>query len=339
MSAGLYDVGGFSRVMEKLAENLTAQGNDVTIGALRFLQFPSKSNYSVATIPFTNPLKLNSFLNRFDIIHNHHPITNYLSLVTRKPFIYHYHGAPNFGKSNSFRFTMVPSIKMTNTRINGAIAVSEVAGAELKQFISSNKIHVVYNGVDTNIFKPGLKETFRKGQPQFLFVGNLYEHKNVAELILVMEKLIETYPKAFLQIVGQGYMNLYLKRLIMEHGLEKNVELTGRVLSSELPHYYASCDVYLTASLWELFDMPILEAMACGKPIVASLIPPHLELLNKAKAGETYETGDLVSLQKTIMAVYRESEKYTSNALSFAKEHDWGNIIPSVEKIYQSIIN
>jgi hypothetical protein len=77
MSAGVYDVAGFSTVMEHLADKLVKRGNGVAIGALLFRSLPSKGNYRVAKIPVSNPLKLKTFLFDFDIIHNHHPITNY----------------------------------------------------------------------------------------------------------------------------------------------------------------------------------------------------------------------------------------------------------------------
>src|SRR3990170_5547062 len=113
MSAGFYDIGGFSTVMEKLADKIVEKGHEVTIGALKFKQFPSKGAYQVAKIPVDNIFKLRHFLEDFDIIHNHHSITNYLAWVSRKPFISHYHGAPNFGRGKLFRFTMFPSIKIT----------------------------------------------------------------------------------------------------------------------------------------------------------------------------------------------------------------------------------
>ena len=138
--------------------------------------------------------------------------------------------------------------------------------------------------MDTSLFKPGLEEKFRKGKPQFLFVGNLYEHKNVEELILAMKELIKLYPKAYLQIVGYGQSYDFLKRFITKLKLEDHVELVGRVSGDELPYRYASCDAYVTASRWELFGVPLLEAMACGKPVVASSILPHMDLLTKSKA-------------------------------------------------------
>jgi glycosyltransferase involved in cell wall biosynthesis len=338
MASGIYPLAGSSIVIENLAAQLCKKGVEVTIGALIFKRTPPNGPYNVATIPMGNALKLRRFLEEFDVIHNHHPLTNYLALLNNKSFIYHYHGASNSGKGTLYRINMLSSIKLTDHHLDAVIAVSEVAGAELKQYFRSDKIHVIYNGVDTDLFKPRLEQKFRKGAPQFLFVGNLYEHKNVEELIFAIKALLKEYPKTCLQVVGNGFMYERLKNLVAELGLENNVELIGRVHGLELPYYYASCDVYVTASRWELFGLPLLEAMACGKPVVASSIPSHVELLTKSKAGEICAVGDVDALCKKMIRTCEESGKYRDNAINFAKEHDWSVVADRISRIYAQIL-
>jgi len=338
MTAGIYALAGPSIVIENLADQLGKRGVDVTIGALMFKRVPPKGAYDISAIPMSNVLKLKKFLDGFDIVHNHHPIMNYLSLITRKPFVYHYHGAPNFGKGNLFRFSMLSSIKMTGHRFDAVIAVSETGRDELEQYFSLNKVYVIYNGVDTNLFKSELEERFRKGTPQFLFVGNLYAHKMVEELVLAFKKLVKAYPSAHLEIVGGGYTYGKLESLIAELDLFDCVTLVGRVPDFDLPYHYASCDVYVTASRYEVCPLPLLEAMACGKPVVASSILPHIDLLTKSKAGTTYTKGDIGDLCNKMIKTYEESDRYRSDALWFAKEHDWSVVAGRVLKIYTNLV-
>jgi glycosyltransferase involved in cell wall biosynthesis len=338
MSAGVYDIGGSSTVMEKLANKLVENGHDVTIGALWFRRFPRHGFYDAVRIPIDNVWKLSRFLESFDIIHSHHAITNYLALVCRKPFIYHYHGAPDLGRDYLYKASVLFSIKITSHRFDAVIAVSESGVAELKKNFDLGNVNIVYNGVDTSLFKPGLEEKFRKGTPQFLFVGNLHEHKNVEELIFSFKMILKDYPKACLQIVGNGSMYERLKNLVTEIGLENNVELAGRVSNFEIPYYYASCDVYVTASRWELFGLPLLEAMACGKPVVASSIPSHVELLTKSKAGEIYPVGNVESLRNKMIKTCEKNEKYRDNAIIFAKKHDWSVVADRLSRIYAQIL-
>jgi glycosyltransferase involved in cell wall biosynthesis len=337
MCAGFYDVGGFATVMEQLANRLVEKGHAVTIGALWFRRFPPKGAYDVAKIPVSNPLKLRRFLEKFDIIHSHHAITNYLALMCRKPFVYHHHGAPNFGKGYIFRLNMISSIKLMKRAFDAVIAVSESGVAELDHYLGLDNVHLVYNGVNAQLFRLELKEKFRKGKPQFLFVGNLYEHKKVEELLFAMKELIKIYPKAYLQIIGHGQMYGVLERLVNQLKLEDHVELAGRVSGDDLPYHYASCDAYVTASRYEVCPVPLLEAMACGKPVVASSIPPHVELLTMSKAGKIYTIGNVESLCKKMTKTYEEGERYRDCAIHFAKEHSWVSIASKVLRVYTQV--
>jgi len=338
MAAGVYSLGGASTVIENLADKLSKKGVDVTIGALKFKRTPSKAGCSVSTLPLHNVSKLKRFLNSFDVVHNHHPITNYLALLNNKPFIYHFHGAPDFGMGNLYRFSMLSSIKMTGHRFDAVIAVSESAAVEFRRYIDLSNVHVLYNGVDTNRFRSMCEERYRRWKPQFLFVGNLYRHKKVEELIFAMKRLVNKYPKSYLQIVGNGCMYNHLKHLVIKLGLQSNVELIGYVPIDELPYYYASCDVYVTASRWELFGLPLLEAMACGKPIVASSIPPHTELLTKSNAGATYIIGNLNDLLEKMIHVYEKADIYKDNVVAFAKAHDWSVVTERLLNIYTKLL-
>jgi glycosyltransferase involved in cell wall biosynthesis len=338
ITTGIYALAGPSIVIENLADQLGKRGVEVTIGALKFKRIPPNGAYNVRTLPVYNALKLNRFLDDFDIVHNHHPIMNYLALVSRTPFVYHYHGAPDFGRGYLFRFSMLLSVRIMNHAFSAIIAVSETGSEELKRYFGLNNVYVIYNGVDIKRFRQRLEGRFRIGAPQFLFVGNLYEYKKVEELILALKELVKAFPKAHLQIVGDGHMYERLKRFVAELKLEDHVGLVGRVPDWELPYYYASCDVYVTASRWELFGLPLLEAMACGKPVVASSIPSHVELLTKSNAGEIYAVGDVEALCKKMIRTYEESEKYRDNAINFAKEHDWSVVADRVLKLYANLV-
>lgn len=337
--AGIYDLSGVSTVIENLADHLGKRGLDVTIGALKFNRIPPKGKYNVETIPLFNLLKLRRFLNSFDILHSHHPLTNYLAFISNKPFIYHYHGSPDYKGENLFRLHMFLSIKIMKHALDAVISVSESGAEELKQHFNLDEVYIIYNGVNINRFKPGLEEKFREGKPQFLFVGNLYEHKKVDELVTAFKDIILIYPEAHLQIIGRGDTYTHLGNLIRKFHLQDHVTLTGRVSDSALPYYYSSSDVYVTTSRWELFGLPLLEAMACGKPVVASSIPPHIELVTKSKAGVIYKIGDIEYLKRSMIKTYDERNKYKKYALIFSKKCGWSIIANHILNIYYKTLN
>lgn len=336
MTAGVYTSGGSSVVIENLAEKLCNMGVEVTVCALMFKQSPTRGSYDVCRLNSHNLSRLKR-ARAFDIIHNHHPIMNYLDLISHIPFVFHYHGVPNFGKGSLFRFSMLSSVKMTNHRFDAAIAISETGYAELKKLSGLSKIHVIYNGVNTDMFRPRLVDDFRKGTPQYLFVGNLYEHKNVEELIYGMKELVKIYPKAHLQIVGDGYASSKLKRLVCNLQVQDHVSFVGYVPYDRLPDYYNSCDVYVTASKSELFSLPLLEAWACGKVVLASAIPAHIELIRKARAGMSYALGNVGDLVRKMAYDYEHASKLIGNGVRFAKDNDWSKVADRVLQIYSSV--
>lgn len=111
-----------------------------------------------------------------------------------------------------------------------------------------------------------------------LFIGRISPHKGVDLLIKSFHILLERIPNAKLLIVGKHTFGAYSKRLKDIAG--PSVIFTGFVSDNDLPEYYGACDAYATASLWEGFDMPLVEAQACGKPAVAFDIGPHKELID-----------------------------------------------------------
>jgi len=334
MTAGIYGSSGSSIVIENLADQLGKRGIEVTIGSLKFNRTPPNGAYDVTVLPVYDVSKLRRFLNNFDIVHNHHPIMNYLTFVSQKSFIYHYHGIPSFGRGELYRLSMLASVKTTNRLFDAVIAVSESGATELKRYFNLKNIYTIYNGVDISRFRDELEEKFRKGKPQLLFVGNLYEHKKVEELIVALKELINIYPKAHLQIVGEGYTRKKLERIVLRLDLREHVSFAGFIPHTELPYYYSSCDIYVTASRCELFPLPLIEAWACGKPVVASRVPSHVELLTRSNAGELYNVGDIADLCATITDVYEHEKEYKTSAIGFARHHDWSAVADRVLKLY-----
>jgi len=337
MMVGLYSFGGFSTVIENLSTELCRRGVKVTIGAMLFKRFPSEGPYNTKTILLNDKLRSGRSFEDFDIIHNHHAITNYFALITNSPFIFHYHGTPRSGKGNLYRLSLLSSVKVAGNHFAATITVSKTGYWDLKHYFKLGNVNVIHNGVDTDLFKPGLEGSVRKGIPQYLFVGYLYNHKRVEELILATKRLTKTYPKVHLQIVGSGYSYGKLRMLVHKLGVQAHIGFTGHVPYKLLPKYYSSCDVYVTASRNELFPLPLLESWACGIPVVASAIPAHLELIRKSGAGISYEPGDITQLVEKMKYAYEHGSQYVDHALQFAQDNDWAGIADKVLKVYAKL--
>jgi glycosyltransferase involved in cell wall biosynthesis len=129
-------------------------------------------------------------------------------------------------------------------------------------------IRVFPLGVDCDIFKP---EVRNNTVPNLLYVGRIVEWKRIHLAIEAIQLLKENgYADARLRIIGptssEDYFK-FLKNMIVEKQLEKNVEFLGHKEHSELPRYFQEADLFTLPSDKETFGMVMIEAMACGTPV------------------------------------------------------------------------
>ena len=154
---------------------------------------------------------------------------------------------------------------------------SEMARTLLEKL--NNKNHpsvVISNGIDLKEFKPmaigDFYERFNipKDTVKLLFVGRLFPEKSVDTLIKAVPYIIKKYPDIHVMLVGAGHQRQKLEKLAQNLGVEKYVNFLGLVSEEDKILAYNACDIFVLPSLAELEGMVVLEAMACGKPIIVA---------------------------------------------------------------------
>ena len=157
--------------------------------------------------------------------------------------------------------------------------------------IDINKTDIEYNKIDSKRFNRSvrklnlsnvnkiIKKYNLENKNVFLYVGRLSTNKRV-DLLIKMFKM-EKLPNSKLLIVGKPTFKGYFKKLLSM--ADEDVIFTDFVADEDLPAYYAVSDVYVTASSEEGFNLPALEAQACGKPVVAFDVGSHKEVIKKGK--------------------------------------------------------
>jgi glycosyltransferase involved in cell wall biosynthesis len=153
---------------------------------------------------------------------------------------------------------------------------SEFTARELQRCvgISDERITVIPLGYDSEVFRPAVQGPLRKsGQPYLLHVGQAYPHKNLRRLIQAFAELALRDSDIRLVVAGKPHPkeSPMLKRLVSELALEKRIEFLSYVSYGALPALYQGAMGFVYPSLWEGFGLPILEAMACGTPVITSL--------------------------------------------------------------------
>lgn len=128
---------------------------------------------------------------------------------------------------------------------------------------------VIPNVVNVDAFKP-LNHTENK-KKKFIHISSLNDReKNVSGLIRAFAQALKTHPGISLNIVGEGVDKEKYKTLVKELGLEAFVSFSGRVVGAELVKMVNSSDALIMFSNYETFCLVIVEAFACGKPVITS---------------------------------------------------------------------
>ena len=160
-----------------------------------------------------------------------------------------------------------------------------------KSNIDISKTDVKYNKIDKKRFNINVKklnlnkvnQITKKYNLQnkkiFLYVGRLATSKRIDLLISMFKMEKNEHPEYKLLIVGKPTFRRHFKKLLRM--ADEDIIFTGFVDDKDLPAYYAVSDVYVTASRDEGFNLPAVEAQACGKPVVAFDIGAHKEVINR----------------------------------------------------------
>jgi glycosyltransferase involved in cell wall biosynthesis len=176
------------------------------------------------------------------------------------------------------------------------ITLSDFAKNEIVKYsgCSEDRMVVIYEGIDHAFYKPALQKDnsildkygIPGGNKLIMYVGSEHPRKNVPVLLKAFQKLKSRFKDVKLVKVGKVGMGPRDKghstlRLIRELNLEKDVIFTGYVPEEDLPKLYNAVDIYVSPTLYEGgFALPVLEAMACGCPVITSNIPPLVETVH-----------------------------------------------------------
>jgi glycosyltransferase involved in cell wall biosynthesis len=181
------------------------------------------------------------------------------------------------------------------------IAVSRALKRSLKQLgVDASKIFVLRNGVDADRFRPLDRNAERAkldvGGRMLLSVGNLVELKG-NDLVI---RSLTALPETTLLLVGDGPDRSRLESLAREVGVAHRVRFVGPVAQSELSRYYSAADALVLASSREGWPNVLLEAMACGTPVVAARVGGTPEIVTSRAAGVLFEPRTAEALAEAV---------------------------------------
>ena len=230
--------------------------------------------------------------------------------------------------------------------LNGAdriIAVSQTAAERIARLDVSTPVNVLPNGFRADRFHPRNRETCRTrlGLSQesriVLSVGNLRKIKGHGHLIEAMKELLCGRTDLLCIIVGSGELKRSLKRQISRAGLQQRVVLAGGRPHSEIPLWMNACDVFVLPSESESFGVAQIEALACGKPVVATRNGGSEEIITDDTLGYLVAPGNPHALAEAIAAALDrtwDEGRITERARAFG----WDKLTAAYLRIYEGLL-
>jgi len=169
----------------------------------------------------------------------------------------------------------------------------------------NQRIIVIHNGVDTNIFKPAAKPQ-KKEAFTILSVSRLAKIKNIPTLIKACSGLAIEIPNLKVRIVGTGPEEKQLRKLTRNLNLEKVVEFLSFIPNQKLPQIYQKADLFVINSLSESMSNAMLEAMAAGLPIITNTKNMARSISNSQNSLMVRDPQNSDELKEAILKLYRD---------------------------------
>ena len=371
--------GGDSRAIFSIAQFLAKRKNHITILTsnaydqkrnFKSYQFNGKNlkiHYFNAPIKWGNVIITPSLINylrknikKYDIIHlNDHRtfqniITSLFALQNKIPYILQPHGSLlAFG--SKVQFKKITDILINNSIINKAKKILALTEIEAKLFtkfknIRENKISIIPNGINLseyknlpqkNVFKQ--KYNIKSDYKLILFLGRINRVKGLELLVKSFKKIADKNNAVKLIIAGpdDGYKST-LVEIINSLKISNKVIFTGYLSGRNKLEAYRAADVNVLPSIYDIFPLTILEACACGIPVITTKNCSISPILNKFKAGIIINRNenDLINKIETILNEKEKHSELIKNAQQMIQSFfTWDKIVLNLEVLYKKIIN
>lgn len=280
---------------------------------------------------------------KIDVVHVHGPLAPVLSLVAQAagdrldlPVVGTFHSW--FPRSIGCRVFQRPLQRRLST-MAARIAVSPTVIEAHDRYFEAD-FDVIPNGVDVHYFHPNGRQPGRldaHDPPRLLFLGRLDPRNGLETLLEAMPHVLRRYPGTVLTVVGDGPLRARYERLAAPLG--SAVRFVGRIYD-ERPDYYGRTDLYLAPTRRASFGITLLEAMACGAPVVASDLDGHRFVVGESGAGRLLEPDRPTRWADAIVGLLGnvpQRARMRGQALDRASEFAWSGVAERVLGIYRRV--
>jgi len=358
--------GGVANHISSLERHFTRMGHEVKVIAPASRAIPDfgdrfipigkprsiPSSDSVIRIPISLRLgpTIKEVLARenFDIIHLHEPFMPMLcSAVLRfsnTANVGTFHacqGKPGYNWGKPISTWM---IRRRVHKLHGRIAVSVPAMNFAKKYVPGD-YEIIPNGIDLEHFSTDVApiKEFCDGKQNILFLGRLEFRKGVNYLLKAFLEIKQEIPNSRLIIVGPGTrLRRRYEKWVRHHRLEDDVVFVGYAAYADVPRYYKTADVFCApATSRESFGIVLLEAMAVGKPIVATNIEGYASVVTQGEDGLLVPPQDSRALAQALVSVMSDEvlrQQMEAKGKLKAQGYSWEHIAQRILDYYVRVL-
>ena len=224
--------------------------------------------------------------------------------------------------------------------------VADGWAAEHLPAIIGQPVHAVPKGVDAELFRPAgpnLRDTLRlAGRRVVLSVGRFVPIKNMALLIDALAQMAPADPALHLLLVGEGPELQSLKDQAARLGVTRAVTFAGYVSQAEMAPYYRTADLFALGSDFDNSPNVVLEAMACGLPVVATNVGGVAEYVAPGRGGDLVPRGDAAAMAGVLgdwmASAERRRDAAAFNRQRVVQEFSWRASASRLLDVYRAVL-
>lgn len=360
--------GGVRDHVWHLANEFIKMGHDVRILAPASGPKGKLNEKNIYKMGWTTPIPINGSIARimldpslalrvrrvlqrehFDVIHVHEPLVPGLSQAvlrcsrTLTVGTFHASTYPSmYSTSNLAYASTYPFLRPLFRRLAGCIAVSTTARQFVSRYFPAD-YRVIPNGVNLDHFSPQVSPLpqFMDDKQNILFVGRFEKRKGAKYLLRAIPFIRERFPQTRFLFVGEGRLRRGFQRFVERQGWQ-DVVFTGYVSDEDLPHYFASSHVFCSpATGGESLGIVLLEAMASGKPVVASNISGYATVVSQGLDGlltTPRQSDELAWAICHLLGHESLRQQFIYNGLQKAREYAWPHVASRVMEFYCELL-
>jgi phosphatidylinositol alpha-mannosyltransferase len=287
----------------------------------------------------------------FDVLHLHEPLASALPLtmlhltgITNTLYVGTFHAWARrslTSTSDWAYYSAKPILGRYFRRLHGRVAVSPAAAEFVSRFFPGG-YRIIPNGVDLDRFSDGVAPLaqYADGRINIVFLGRLEQRKGLKYLLRAIPIIRQHYPNTRFLIGGDGPQRVGFQTYVAQAGW-RDVVFLGRVPADQLPSLYATADVFCAPNTGgESQGIVLLEAMASGRPVVASDIPGFRSVISNQRDGLLVAPKNHEQLAWAVCHLLDDEDERRRLAFAArerAKEFGWEYIAGQVLDYYREL--